>query len=57
MRRRLRKGYIAIALMMATVGLFLVAMLSPVLSTSTDFSIYNSGWNGTSSLAVSTYEL
>ncbi len=57
MRRRLRRVYVALALMMATVGLFLIAMLSPVLSTTTDFSIYNSGWNGTSDLAVSTYEL
>ena len=57
MRRRLRRGYIALALMMATVGLFILTMLSPVLSTTTDFSIYNSGWNGTSGLAKSTYEL
>jgi hypothetical protein len=57
MRRKLRRGYIALALMMATVGLFALTMLSPVLSTTTDFSIYNSGWNGTSNLAVSTYEL
>lgn len=56
MRRRFRRGYVTLALMMATVGLFLVAMVSPVLSTSTDFSIYNAGWNGTSNLAVSTYE-
>jgi hypothetical protein len=57
MRRKLRRGYIALALMMATIGLFMLTMLSPVLSTSTDFSIYNSGWNGTSGIAVSTYEL
>jgi hypothetical protein len=57
MQRRLRRGYIAIALMMATVGLFLLTLVSPVLSTTTDFSIYNSGWNGTSSIAKATYEL
>ncbi len=56
MRRKLRRGYIALALMMATVGLFLVTMVSPVLSTTTDFSIYNAGWNGTSNLAISAYE-
>jgi hypothetical protein len=30
-------------------------MIAPVLSTTTDFSIYNTGWNGTSDLAISTY--
>ena len=31
-------------------------MIAPVVSTSTDFSIYNSGWNGTSKLAKITYQ-
>ena len=31
-------------------------MIAPVVSTSTDFSIYNSGWNGTSMLAKTTYQ-
>ena len=57
MLHRLQRGYIALILMMATVCLFLVAMASPVISTTTDFSIYNSGWNGTSGIAISTYEL
>jgi hypothetical protein len=57
MQRRVRRGYVAGILMMATIGLFLFAMVSPVVSSTTDFSIYNSGWNGTSSLAVATYEL
>jgi len=31
-------------------------MIAPIVSTSTDFSIYNSGWNGTSMLAKTTYQ-
>ena len=57
MQRRIRRGYVAGILMLATIGLFLFAMVSPVVSSTADFSIYNSGWNGTSSLAVTTYEL
>ncbi|UCE44929.1 MAG: DUF4350 domain-containing protein [Methanobacteriota archaeon] len=30
-------------------------MVSPIVSSSADFSIFNSGWNGTSELAVSTH--
>lgn len=44
-------GTIAIAVLV--LGLSLIA---PILSTSEDFSIYNHGWNGTSSLAVSVYK-
>ncbi|UCE80397.1 MAG: hypothetical protein JSV94_04335 [Methanobacteriota archaeon] len=32
-------------------------MVTPVLSSSADFSIFNTGWNGTSNLAVSTYSV
>ena len=34
----------------------MLSMVSPVLSSSADFSIFNTGWNGTSGLAVSTYK-
>ena len=56
MRRRIKRGYVALMVMIASIALFLVTMASPVISTTTDFSIYNSGWNGTSGLAVATYE-
>lgn len=35
----------------------MLSMVSPILSSSADFSIFNSGWNGTSDLAVSTYKI
>jgi len=38
------------------VALLGLGMIAPVVSTSTDFSIYNSGWNGTSKLARITYQ-
>lgn len=34
----------------------MLSMVSPVLSSSADFSMFNTGWNGTSGLAVSTYK-
>ena len=34
----------------------MLSMVSPVLSSTADFSIFNTGWNGTSGLAVSTYK-
>jgi len=43
--------------MVAAVAFLAVSMISPVVSTTTDFSIFNSGWNGTSGLAISTYRL
>ncbi|MCU0852881.1 MAG: hypothetical protein MUC90_06505, partial [Thermoplasmata archaeon] len=57
MQARLRKGYAATALAAVSVVLLIVSMTAPALSTSADFSIYNSDWNGTSDLAIMTYEL
>ena len=57
MRSKLRKGYAAIAVMAIAVALLIVSMTAPVVSSSADFSIFNSGWNGTSDLAVLTYRL
>ncbi len=37
-------------------GMTMLTMFSPVVSTTEDFSIFNTGWNGTSGLAVSVYE-
>jgi len=56
-RSSLKRGYIAAMVMVAAVAFLAVSMVSPVVSTTTDFSIFNSGWNGTSGLAVSTYRL
>ena len=44
-------GAIAIA-----VVLLIISMAAPIVSTSADFSIFNSGWNGTSKLAILTYK-
>ena len=57
MRSKLRKGYAAIAVMAIAIALLIVSMTAPVVSSSADFSIFNSGWNGTSDLAVLTYHL
>jgi hypothetical protein len=57
MRSRLRRGYAAVGILAIAIVLLVVSMTAPVISTSTDFSIYNSGWNGTSKLAVFTYHL
>lgn len=57
MRRRLKRMYVSTVLVALALVLLMVSMITPVISTSTDFSIYNSGWNGTSKLAMSTYQL
>jgi hypothetical protein len=49
--------YVSTVLVALALVLLMVSMITPVISTSTDFSIYNSGWNGTSKLAMSTYQL
>lgn len=54
--KRLRRFY-ALALSLG-IGITLLALslLVPIVSTTTDFSIYNTGWNGTSKLAIKTYQ-
>jgi len=42
--------------MVVAVVLLSITLLTPAVSTTVDFSIFNTGWNGTSELAVSTYE-
>jgi len=56
-RSRLRRGYIAIAVMAAAISLVAISLTAPVVSTTVDFSIFNSSWNGTSDLAVMTYKV
>lgn len=55
MRSRLRRGFAAVAAMALAVTLLALTMTAPVISTTADFSIFNSGWNGTSGLAIHTY--
>jgi len=57
MRSRLRKGYAVTAVMAVAIALLIVSMTAPVASSSADFSVFNSGWNGTSDLAVMAYRL
>ena len=52
----MKKGYAAVAVMTVAVVLLIVGMMAPVATSSVDFSIFNSGWNGTSRLAVLTYQ-
>lgn len=56
MRSRIGKGYVATAILGIAVALLAVSMVAPLISTSADFSIYNSDWNGVSDLAVLTYK-
>jgi len=56
MRKRMRTVTIYI-IAAAVVGLMLIFSISaPLVTTNADFSIYNTGWNGCSRLAVRTYE-
>jgi len=57
MASKLRRGYAAVAAIAIAITMLIVSMTAPVASTSTDFSLFNSGWNGTSQLAVLTYQL
>jgi hypothetical protein len=56
LQARVKRGYIAATALVAVIGLAMLSMVSPVVSTTEDFSIFNTGWNGTSGLAVATYE-
>jgi hypothetical protein len=57
MLARLKRGYAAVAVLAIAATLLIISMTAPVISTTADFSIYNSGWNGTSNLAVHTFLL
>jgi hypothetical protein len=56
LQARIKRGYIMATAVVALIGLTMLTMFSPVVSTTEDFSIFNTGWNGTSQLAVLTYE-
>ena len=57
MRRRIKRAYISAAVLLLAVALFAVTMATPAFSSTNDFSIYNTGWNGASDIAVATYHL
>jgi hypothetical protein len=57
MLRRIKRVYISVAVLLLAVALFAVTMATPAFSASNDFSIYNTGWNGASNIAVATYKL
>lgn len=52
----LKKVTLYIVLISVSLLILLMTMAAPILTTGADFSVYNSGWNGCSDLAVSSYE-
>jgi len=52
---RAKRLYIITATVALSVLILGLSLLAPILSTTEDFSIYNTGWNGTSDLAVTVY--
>ena len=56
MQVRVRRGFAAVGAIAIAVVLVIISMAAPIVSTSVDFSIFNSGWNGTSKLAILTYK-
>jgi hypothetical protein len=54
---RLKRFYaLAISIGLA-VTVLMLSLLVPIVGTTTDFSIYNAGWNGTSKLAIKSYQV
>lgn len=51
--RPLRRFYITLALVAAAVSLIGMAFATPLLGTRADFSVYNTGWNGASTVGRS----
>ena len=52
----LKKVTMYIVLISVSLLILLMTMAAPILTTGADFSVYNSGWNGCSDLAVRSYE-
>jgi len=57
MRARLRRGFAGVAVIAIAITILAVSLAAPVVSTTEDFSIFNSGWNGTSDMGVLVYRL
>ena len=56
MRKTTRRFLYLITAISVVALLFFLSMFAPMVRTNADFSIYNTGWNGCSYLAVKTYE-
>lgn len=56
MRKRMRTITIYIIAAVVVALMFLFSLSAPLVTNNADFSIYNTGWNGCSRLAVRTYE-
>ena len=56
MRVEIRRGYIAATTITISIALLALSMIGPVISSTANFSIFNTGWNGTSQFARTTYE-
>jgi hypothetical protein len=52
---RAKRLYVITATVTVAVLVLSLSLIAPILSTTEDFSIYNTGWNGTSALAISAY--
>lgn len=52
---RAKRLYTITATVTVAVLVLSLSLIAPILSTTEDFSIYNTGWNGTSELAISAY--
>jgi len=55
MKEKVKRFAIYLSVVSVIALIFFLSMVAPVVTTSADFSIYNTGWNGCSSLAVRTY--
>lgn len=56
MRVEIRRGHIAATTITISIALLALSMVGPVISSTTNLSIFNTGWNGTSKFARTTYE-
>jgi len=56
LRAELRRGYVAAAAITVSVVLPMLCAVGYAISSTADFSLFNSGWNGTSKLAKAVYE-
>lgn len=56
MRRKMRDITIYLIALTAVALMLIFSLSAPMMTTSADFSIYNTGWNGCSRLAVRTYQ-
>ena len=52
---RAKRLYVITATMAVAMLILILSLVASILSTAEDFSIYNTGWNGTSELAIAAY--